>query len=160
MRGLACFWAGESLAPQPRTLDPCGVRLLLTDPATVSMANDRQSGGAGWRTAAATLALGTLVAGWAGALIAPAVAIGYGVLSCITFMLYRHDKNAAQAGRMRTRERTLHVIDLLGGWPGGLLAQDRLRHKTRKATFQLVFWATVAINCALLGWLLSTGRLA
>jgi uncharacterized membrane protein YsdA (DUF1294 family) len=59
---------------------------------------------------------------------------------------------------MRTRERTLHLIDLLGGWPGGLLAQDRLRHKTRKATFQLVFWATVAIHCALLGWLLSAGR--
>jgi uncharacterized membrane protein YsdA (DUF1294 family) len=104
------------------------------------------------------VALGALAAGWAGALIAPAVAIGYGALSCIAFMLYRHDKNAAQAGRMRTRERTLHLIDLFGGWPGGLLAQDRLRHKTRKAKFQLVFWATVAINCALFGWLLSAGR--
>ncbi|HYW09691.1 MAG TPA: DUF1294 domain-containing protein [Longimicrobium sp.] len=106
------------------------------------------------------MALGALAAGWAGELIAPAVAIGYGALSCIAFLLYRHDKNAAQAGRMRTRERTLHLIDLLGGWPGGLLAQDRFRHKTRKATFQFVFWATVAINCALLGWLLSAGRAA
>jgi len=135
-----------------------GVRRLLTDPATVLMANNRRSGGAGWRTAVAIAALGALAAGWAGALIAPAVAIGYGVLSCIAFMLYRHDKNAARAGMMRTRERTLHLIDLLGGWPGGLLAQDRLRHKTRKTTFQLVFWATVAINCALLGWLLTAGR--
>ena len=70
-------------------------------------------------------------------------------------MLYRHDKRAAQGGRTRTRERTLHLVDLLGGWPGGLLAQDRLRHKTRKGAFQLVFWATVALNCALLAWALS-----
>ena len=122
------------------------------------MVNGRQPGRAGWRTAAATVALGGLVAGWAGALIAPAVAIAYGVLSGIAFLLYRHDKNAARAGRMRTRERTLHLVDVLGGWPGGLLAQDRLRHKTRKATFQLVFWATVAINCALLAWMLRAGR--
>lgn len=124
------------------------------------MANNRRSGGAGWRTAVAALALGALVAGWAAARIAPAIATGYGALSCIAFVLYRHDKHAAQAGRMRTRERTLHLIDLLGGWPGGLLAQDRFRHKTRKASFQFVFWATVAIHCALLGWLLSAGRLA
>lgn len=123
------------------------------------MANNRQSGRAGWRTAAAAVALGALVAGWAGARIAPAVAIGYGALSCIAFVLYGRDKKAAQAGGMRTRERTLHLIDLLGGWPGGLLAQDRFRHKTRKATFQFVFWATVAINCAVLGWLLNAGRL-
>lgn len=124
------------------------------------MANNRQSGRAGWRTATAAVALGALAAGWAGALIAPAVAIGYGALSCIAFLLYRNDKNAAQAGGMRTRERTLHLIGLLGGWPGALIAQDRFRHKTRKASFQFVFWATVAINCALLGWLLSAGRVA
>jgi len=124
------------------------------------MANSRQSGRVGWRTAAATVALGALAAGSAGALIVPAVAVGYAALSCIAFLLYRHDKNAAQAGRMRTRERTLHLIDLLGGWPGGLIAQDRFRHKTRKASFQFVFWATVAINCALLGLLLNSGRAA
>lgn len=122
------------------------------------MVNNRQSGRAGWRTAAALVALGALVAGWAAAWIAPAVAVGYGALSFVAFMLYRRDKIAAQAGRTRTRERTLHLVDLLGGWPGGLLAQDRLRHKTRKAKFQLVFWVTVAIHCALLGWLLTAGR--
>jgi uncharacterized membrane protein YsdA (DUF1294 family) len=87
-----------------------------------------------------------------------AVAIGYSAMSCIAFVLYRHDKRAAQAGTGRTRERTLHLVDLLGGWPGGLFAQDRLRHKTRKATFQLIFWVTVVFNCALLGWLLSAGH--
>ena len=106
---------------------------------------------------AAILTFGALVAGWAGALVPTAVAIGYGGLSLLAFMLYRHDKSAAQEGRIRTRERTLHLIDLLGGWPGGLLAQDRFRHKTRKASFQVVFWATVAVNFALLSWLVRAG---
>jgi uncharacterized membrane protein YsdA (DUF1294 family) len=88
------------------------------------------------------------------------VLAGYGVMSLVAFMLYRRDKRAAQGGKARTRERTLHLADLLGGWPGGLLAQDRLRHKTRKAPFQLVFWATVALNCAALAWLLGTGDAA
>jgi len=79
-------------------------------------------------------------------------------MSCVAFMLYRHDKRAARSGKTRTRERTLHLANLLGGWPGGLLAQDRLRHKTRKATFQLVFWATVALHCAALVWLFSAGN--
>ncbi len=83
---------------------------------------------------------------------------GYSVMSFVAFMLYRHDKRAAQSGKTRTRERTLHLADLLGGWPGGLLAQDRLRHKTRKTTFQLVFWVTVVLNCAVLGWLFSAGN--
>lgn len=81
--------------------------------------------------------------------------MGHGGMSLVAFMLYRHDERAAQGGKARTRERTLHLADLLGGWPGGLLAQDRLRHKTRKAPFQLVFWATVALNCGALGWLLA-----
>ena len=88
------------------------------------------------------------------------VVAGYGLMSLLSFMLYRHDKRAAQGGKTRTRERTLHLADLLGGWPGGLLAQDRHRHKTRKGAFQLVFWVTVALHCAALGFLLGAGDAA
>lgn len=86
------------------------------------------------------------------------VLAGYGVMSLAAFLLYRRDKRAAQGGKSRTRERTLHLADLLGGWPGGLFAQDRLRHKTRKTSFQLVFWITVALNGAALAWLLGAGE--
>jgi uncharacterized membrane protein YsdA (DUF1294 family) len=48
------------------------------------------------------------------------------------------------------------MIALLGGWPGALLAQKLLRHKSKKQSFQVVFWATVLLNCGVLGWLLTS----
>jgi uncharacterized membrane protein YsdA (DUF1294 family) len=78
----------------------------------------------------------------------------YVLASCFSFVAYVLDKFAAQAGRRRTRENTLHLLDLVGGWPGGLAAQQILRHKTRKGSFQVVFWLTVCANLAALAWLL------
>ena len=75
--------------------------------------------------------------------------------SLVAFMAYALDKSAARAGRWRTQESTLHLLALLGGWPGALLAQQRLRHKSTKASFLAVFWATVIVNCGALGWLLT-----
>jgi uncharacterized membrane protein YsdA (DUF1294 family) len=99
--------------------------------------------------------LALLIAWTAGVATAP-IPVGYVAMSIASFLLYRHDKRAAEGGKARTKERTLHLADLLGGWPGGLLAQERLKHKTRKTAFQLGFWSTVAINCALLAWLLGS----
>ena len=64
----------------------------------------------------------------------------YVVMSLITMGVYARDKLAAQRGRMRVRERTLHVLELAGGWPGGLAAQRVLRHKRRKIAFVLITW--------------------
>ena len=58
----------------------------------------------------------------------------------------RLDKAAAQAGRWRTSEATLHLLALAGGWPGALLAQHWLRHKSAKRAFRAVFWVTVVLN--------------
>lgn len=78
----------------------------------------------------------------------------YGAASTVLFALYGIDKSAARAGRRRISENTLHVVALLGGWPGGLLGQVVFRHKTRKQPFRAIFWASVTVNCAALGWLL------
>ncbi|WP_153605141.1 DUF1294 domain-containing protein, partial [Pseudomonas aeruginosa] len=40
----------------------------------------------------------------------------------------------------------LHLFELLGGWPGALVAQQVFRHKTRKLSFQLVFWGIVLLH--------------
>ena len=42
----------------------------------------------------------------------------------------------------------MHMLDLLGGWPGALIAQQQSRHKTVKASFQAAFWFTVLANLA------------
>ncbi|MFZ5567628.1 MAG: DUF1294 domain-containing protein [Pseudomonadota bacterium] len=64
------------------------------------------------------------------------------LLSLLSYAVYASDKRAAQQGRRRVPERTLHLLALLGGWPGALLAQRRLRHKTAKPSFLIVFWLT------------------
>lgn len=78
----------------------------------------------------------------------------YAVLSATTFAVYAWDMSAARGGRWRTPEFTLHLLSLLGGWPGALAAQRTLRHKSRKLSFQIVFWLTVIVNCCALLWLL------
>ena len=75
-------------------------------------------------------------------------------LSVVTFVLYALDKAAAQKPHARrTPENTLHLMALLGGWPGAMVAQQTLRHKSQKRRFRLVFWLTVSINLgALTAW--------
>lgn len=80
-------------------------------------------------------------------------AIGYVMASLVCFLLYAHDKNAAEAGEWRTSEGALLVAGLLGGWPGAVVAQQVLRHKTSKVSFQVAFWVTVVINVVGVLWM-------
>jgi len=75
--------------------------------------------------------------------------------STVTFLAYWLDKSAARNARRRTPENTLQLLGLIGGWPGALIAQQVLHHKTRKLSFQIVCWTTVVLNCGFLIWLLS-----
>jgi len=78
----------------------------------------------------------------------PWVAALYVIAGGITFLAYAADKSAARNGSWRTPESTLHLLALAGGWPGALLAQQFLRHKSAKREFRQVFWLTVALNVA------------
>lgn len=78
----------------------------------------------------------------------PLVLVAYLVMSIVAFVAYAIDKSAAVASRSRVPEQTLHLLGLCGGWPGALLAQQILRHKTSKAGFIRSFWFTVALNIA------------
>lgn len=83
-----------------------------------------------------------------------AVPLVYALMSFVSFLVYWRDKDAAGAQESRVPENTLHLLDLLGGWPGALIAQQQFRHKTVKAPFQVTFWITVLLNVLALGWLL------
>lgn len=74
-------------------------------------------------------------------------------MSLLTFFAYAVDKSAARNDRRRTPEQTLHMLALGCGWPGALVAQQLLRHKSKKASFRNAFWLTVTLNCAALAWL-------
>lgn len=83
----------------------------------------------------------------------PAVGLAYLAVSLACFAAYAFDKSAARRGERRTPERTLLLLGLAGGWPGGLLAQQWLRHKTVKQPFRRMFWLTVAANTVAFAWI-------
>jgi uncharacterized membrane protein YsdA (DUF1294 family)/cold shock CspA family protein len=94
----------------------------------------------------AFLLIGALVASrWP---VSPWVAVAYVVVSLTTFVAYAIDKSAARNGRWRTSEATLHGLSAACGWPGALLAQQLLRHKSSKPEFVSTYWGTVVVNVA------------
>ena len=87
---------------------------------------------------------------WQPPLVLAAIYVGG---SAITFVAYAKDKMAAQRNAWRTPETTLHLLALAGGWPGALVAQQVLHHKSTKPEFRVCFWTTVILNVA--GFVLS-----
>lgn len=86
---------------------------------------------------------------WATDMLPAMFALAYLVMSLVSYFMYALDKEIAGNQRWRrTPESTLHLLDVLGGWPGGLIAQQVHRHKTAKTSFQVAFWFTVILNLA------------
>lgn len=81
------------------------------------------------------------------------IGIAYAALSLITFGAYAWDKSAARSGAWRTAESSLHLLGLAGGWPGAVIAQQTLRHKSKKPSFLAIFWVTATINGGAFLWL-------
>ncbi|MBR9786438.1 MAG: DUF1294 domain-containing protein [Vibrionaceae bacterium] len=79
----------------------------------------------------------------------------YLALSVFTYLMFAWDKQAAQNGNWRTPEKTLHLLSLAGGWPGALLAQFQLRHKSQKQPFKFILWIAVALNICAFTWSLT-----
>ncbi len=81
----------------------------------------------------------------------------YIFFSIVAFAAYAQDKRSAKAGQWRIPEQSLHFFALLGGWPGAMIAQQLLRHKTKKLSFRIAFWFTVIVNCTALAALVHYG---
>ena len=77
------------------------------------------------------------------------VGVLYLLASVLCFLLYAADKRAAIVGARRIPESTLLAAGLFGGWPGALLAQRLLRHKSAKPAFRRRFRATLVLNLLL-----------
>ena len=72
------------------------------------------------------------------------------MMSTLCYFAYRRDKKYAQRQQWRTPESTLHIYELFGGWPGGLIAQHTLRHKNCKLSYQIYFWFIEILH--IVGW--------
>ena len=77
----------------------------------------------------------------------------YAGASALGFALYAIDKAAAIDRRDRIPESMLLWLGFVGGWPGAIVAQQVLRHKTAKMSFRIRFWLSVAANATLFVWL-------
>jgi uncharacterized membrane protein YsdA (DUF1294 family) len=85
-------------------------------------------------------------------MIATAIYLGIVlVMSLVCFVAYGWDKSRAANGGRRVPEQTLHILALLGGWPGALLGQRHFRQKTNKPSFLSVFWYVVVLQVGLVG---------
>ena len=73
--------------------------------------------------------------------------------SLAAFIAFGVDKRAARLGRRRIPEVRLHMLELLGGWPGAFLGAILFRHKVAKAGFMLVMAIIIMAWCAL-AWLI------
>lgn len=74
----------------------------------------------------------------------------YILMSLVAIVAFAMDKRAAARGRRRTPERVLHTLELLGGWPGAVVAVYLLRHKSAKLRFRVIQWTIVILHLA--GW--------
>ena len=74
----------------------------------------------------------------------------YWLLSLLTMILYGFDKAHAAMRKWRVPEIYFHLLELLGGWPGALIAQNDFRHKTRQSAYLWILRGIIAIH--LMAW--------
>lgn len=94
----------------------------------------------------AVLSLACLVAAATMAPLTPLPFIAYPVFSALAFVMYARDKLRAIRGNWRIPESSLHLVEAAGGWPGAYIAQQMMRHKTVKTSYQATFWLIVLLH--------------
>jgi len=76
----------------------------------------------------------------------PIPLFSYVFLSVLAILLYGLDKQHAITGQWRIPEIYMHIVELMGGWPGVLLAQNDFRHKIRKSRYRRILWGIIAFH--------------
>ncbi|PCI88950.1 MAG: cold-shock protein [Hyphomicrobiales bacterium] len=76
----------------------------------------------------------------------------YLFMSLVCFILFFIDKKRSVASGWRIKEYHLHLVELLGGWPGALLGQKFIRHKTKKTRYKIVLWLIILTHGLLWGY--------
>jgi len=74
------------------------------------------------------------------------ITIYFVFINLLSGFIFAYDKNAAIRGRRRIPERTLHILELLGGVFANLLLMYTLHHKNRKFSYWAWTWV-IMIGC-------------
>lgn len=69
-------------------------------------------------------------------------------INVVTFAAYGADKRAATNGAWRIPEAHLHTLEFFGGWIGAYIGQKVFHHKTKKKSFQAMFWLMLVLQLA------------
>jgi len=67
-------------------------------------------------------------------------------VSLFTFLIQGLDKLQSRGPGRRVPEKWLHLLELIGGWPGAHLGQQLYRHKTVKPSYRRIFFLMVALH--------------
>jgi len=76
-------------------------------------------------------------------------------INLVAIIAYGIDKRAAKKGLWRVPEIRLHTLELLGGWIGAFVAQKIFRHKTKKKSYQAMFWLMLVFQIAIIYYILT-----
>ena len=76
------------------------------------------------------------------------------LINIFTFIAYGRDKSLAKKGEWRIPEIQLHTLELLGGTIGAFIGQKFFHHKNKKKSFMATFFASIAIQIAVIIYLL------
>lgn len=75
-----------------------------------------------------------------------AVLLWYLLWSVATLLAFAIDKRRSARQKPRISESSLHLLELLGGWPGAILGQRLLRHKSRKWSYRIMLYFAAALH--------------
>jgi len=71
-------------------------------------------------------------------------------MSLVSVAMHIWDKHQAVRGGWRVKEKTLHSIELIGGWPGAILITRSINHKVAKPRYMWTLYSYAALHA--LGW--------
>ena len=87
------------------------------------------------------------------------LACHFALINFVTLIAYAVDKSAARRGAWRVPELQLHLLELLGGSPCAFLAQKIFHHKTKKRSYQISFIFVLALQLAIIYYVIKALRL-
>jgi len=76
--------------------------------------------------------------------------------SIVTFFFYGFDKRRSKGLDERVPEDILHVLSLIGGFPGGWVGRAYFRHKTLHTSFLITLIISTVLHLGIAFWLFRT----